>query len=190
MIEAKTVVKLVVVGDADVGKTSIVTRYASGSFNDDLKPTVGAACTEKEITFDGAEYLLSMWDTAGQETYRNLVPMYFRNAQIAFIVFDVTNTKSAKSVSEWMETVNQNCSPSTILILVANKCDLPNRKVDSDEIAKIADEYKIPYVETSAKTGLGILKLFENAFSEFVQRGKQPEQSPASIVKKKEGGCC
>ena len=190
MHEVKTVVKLVIVGDADVGKTSIVTRYVSGAFDPDSKTTVGAACTEKELKFDGTEYLLSMWDTAGQEAYRNLVPMYFRNAQIAFVVFDVTNPKSARSVESWIDSVNQSCDPSTIVILVANKCDITSRKIDSDEVAKIADDFNLPYVETSAKTGLGISKLFENAFLEFVQRGKRTDTISNPAAKKSGAGCC
>ena len=190
MQEAKPVVKLVVVGDADVGKTSIVLRYSSGTFSEESKPTVGAACIEKDVTFDGTEYVLSMWDTAGQETYRNLVPMYFRNTQIAFIVFDVTIPKTAQSIDYWMQSINECCDSQTVIILVANKCDLPDRKVDSEDVAHYAERIHVPYVETSAKTGVGITKLFENAFSEYIRMGKINEKNAQLKNQNEKDGCC
>ena len=189
--ERKQILKLVIVGDADVGKTCIANRYSTGQFDPNTATTIGAACIEKEVTFDGQQYLLSMWDTAGQETYRNLVPMYFRNAEIAFVVIDVTNPKTAKSVGFWMQSLNENCQQKPIILLAANKCDLESeRKIDIEDIQKISSEYELPFFETSAKTGFGIAKLFESAFSEYLRKSSQHHDIQELKQKEKDSSCC
>ena len=196
MIDDTTAIKLVVVGDTDVGKTSLVLRYANGTFDEGSTPTIGAACVEKKVSFDGKEYFLSMWDTAGQETYRNLVPMYFRNAQLAFIVIDVTNPLSANNVDYWINSIYENCMPNTPVILVANKIDVPERKIDHMSVSEVADQNKVPFVETSAKTGFGITKLFELAFSLLVGNTVVNDPNEVSLTTpipkkdQKKDGCC
>lgn len=190
MEEEKTVVKVVIVGDHAVGKSSIVVKYTNGSFDiSNSKPTVGAACIEKEFTHENADYILSMWDTAGQEAYRNLVPMYFRNTQIAIIVFDVTKIESLDSIEYWVNCVNENCGSDIIVVIVANKIDMTNdRKISTDEIQKISDQYKIPFFETSALTGVGISKLFEFTISEYFKKERAYKKNTIQPAKKT-GGC-
>ena len=189
--EKKQIIKLVIIGDTDVGKTCIATRYSTGQFDSSTSATVGAACIEKEVTFDGQQYLLSMWDTAGQETYRNLVPMYFRNAEIAFIVFDVTNPKTSKSIGFWIQSLNDNCQVKPIILLAANKCDLEaERKIDSEDVQKLGNDFNIPYFETSAKTGYGIAKLFESAFSEYLRKSSSKTDISEPVPNNNNKGCC
>jgi len=190
MMEEKTTIKFVIVGDHDVGKTSIVTRYTKGSFDSNSKPTIGAACIEKDYQFDGKEYVLSLWDTAGQETYRNLVPMYYRSAQIALIVCDLTRPETLRSIDYWINSIQEGASKDVIMALIGNKADLEaKRKVEIDDLQKISNQYKIPFFETSAVTGLGISKIFEYALSEYMKK-EIAEPQPVPVPKDNNSKCC
>ena len=191
MIEEKSTIKFVIVGDQDVGKTSIVTRYTKGIFESITKPTIGAACIEKEIHFDGKELLLSLWDTAGQEAYRNLVPMYYRSAQIAFIVCDLTKPDTLKSIDYWISSIKEGASNDVVIVLVGNKADLDlKRKVEIDDLQKISTEYKIPFFETSAVTGLGISKIFEYSLSEYIKKDILHEPNSLTSLNTSKKSCC
>lgn len=191
MEDQKTIVKVVIVGDADVGKSSIVTRYHENKHNPNIHPTLGAACVEKEVIYSGNTYILSMWDTAGQEAYRNLVPMYFRNSQIAIIVVDVTKPKADSIVDYWYPMVMSNCDENIIVLLAGNKVDLAEERIISnDELSNIAAKYHMPFFETSAKTGVGISSLFEQALSEFFKRGSVVEKKTEPKSKENSNSSC
>ena len=171
MLEARPEIKMVIVGDAFVGKTSLVTSYLTEKFEPVHSPTVGAAIKEKVLTYEGQEYKLNMWDTAGQETYRNIVPVYFRGADIGVIVIDVTNDQAIASFEYWREYMHEYLPNSVIIILCANKIDMTaNRVITTEEIEKVAGMYNIPFFETSAKSNVGISNLFEHAFYLYVQK--------------------
>ncbi|EAY14198.1 small GTP-binding protein, putative [Trichomonas vaginalis G3] len=191
MEEQKTIVKVVIVGDADVGKSSIVIRYAEGQHNPNISPTLGAACLEKEVFYSGQTYVLSMWDTAGQEAYRNLVPMYFRNSQIAIIVIDVTTSKLVSSFEYWYSLIQENCEENIPILLAANKIDKTDERIISnDDLSALVAKYSIPFFETSAVTGVGISSLFEQALSEFFKKGVSASQNvDVKKLQEKQSGC-
>jgi Rab family protein len=110
-------IKLILLGDAAVGKTSIVTQYVSGSVSDTVKPTIGAAFVTKDVAFEGKQIELLIWDTAGAEVYRGLAPMYYRSALIAFIVFDVTRQETFGAVSYWIRELKANVEYSIVLVV-------------------------------------------------------------------------
>ena len=157
-----TSIKVVLVGDASVGKTSIVSKFVSGNVPTNPRATIGSGCQDKTVNYKGKDYVLNIWDTAGQETYRNLVPMYFRGAQVAIIVVDMTLKKSLQSVDYWIKQVNEYSNGSMSLILVANKVDLTEKyEYGIEAVEEFANKYDIPYVQTSAVTGVGIDSVFE-----------------------------
>ena len=189
-------IKIIFVGNANVGKTSIATRYVNGTFSENIEPTVGAAYLSKEVEISGNHVTFNIWDTAGQEAYRYLVPMYYRNAQIAVVVFDLTNMSSFQAVGDWINDVRKNVVDDIVILICGNKCDMPEKNVDFDTIQDFSHNNDLIYVETSAANGTGINKLFEIALSEYLKKGtNSPTSTQKSLDVTKQsktgkGGCC
>ena len=144
MSKDKKAIKIVLLGDSGVGKTSIVTRYVSGTLLENVKPTVGAAFVTKDIVVGKNNFELLIWDTAGQEVYRGLAPIYYRNARIAVIVFDVAMSSSFESVHYWIDELKTNVSENVIILVCANKIDLEERRVvDQARIDALIKKYNV-----------------------------------------------
>nr|MDO8134692.1 Rab family GTPase [Candidatus Njordarchaeum guaymaensis] len=155
------VFKIVFIGDQGVGKTSLITRYAASTFKTDYIPTLGANVVAKEVSVEKKIVTLIIWDIAGQEIFSGVRDRYYNRANIAAIVYDVTTMSTLKNVKSWLNDL-RTYTPSNIpLVLVGNKIDLPNRAVSRAEGEKVAKELRAVYVETSAKTGENVRKLFE-----------------------------
>ncbi|XP_033728115.1 uncharacterized protein LOC117317413 [Pecten maximus] len=154
-------IKVVTVGDMSVGKTSLAVRYAKHEFMETYNETIGASFYVRTIEVSGKTFLFQIWDTAGQERFRSLVPMYLRDAKVAILVYDVTSRESFDSVSNWLKDL-LNSSPTTVKIaLVGNKMDLSDQREVSIETGKyFASQKNLAFVETSAKTGENVDRLF------------------------------
>ena len=160
MSEETCGVKIVLLGDDCSGKTSIVSKFTTGTIPDGYHPTVGAAFITKSILVDDCNIEVLLWDTAGQEVYRGLAPMYYRSAKIAIIVFDITNYQSFESVSYWLNELQKNCQDLTIVVC-GNKTDLEYKRVVQSSVAQSkAAEYDAFYIETSAVNDQNINELF------------------------------
>lgn len=150
--------KIVLLGDSSVGKSSIITRLISETFFEHIESTIGASYHRFVLN----NITLDIWDTAGQEKYRSITPLYYRDAKVALIIFDVTNEKSYKSVSYWMKELKY--SGNYKIYIVGNKVDLLNGKFKMfDENNENSDD--IYY--TSAKSNIGITKLFNDVTDYF-----------------------
>ena len=151
--------KLIVLGDSGVGKTSLVIRQTRGQFSYSMAPTIGASHMKTVIPIDDYDVELKIWDTAGQEQFASLVPMYARGAQIAVIVFDVSNPDTYDTLQSWIDSSrNEYLIPK--ILCAANKIDL---EYNEDAIKKIEAslyEQKIPLFKVSAKNGSFIDELF------------------------------
>ncbi|KAJ5073849.1 ras-related protein rab-5c [Anaeramoeba ignava] len=198
--------KLVVLGYASVGKSSLVLRFCKGLFYEYQEPTVGAAFLTQTITFGTTETKLEIWDTAGQERYQSLAPMYYRGAAAALIVFDITNYESFIKAKNWVKEVKQQSQSNEILVLVGNKVDMESdRKVDYSEAENYAIELNLAYFETSAKSGYNVKEVFievakmlpqtpiDQKLPEIVTKPtdqfKVTDEDPSQIKKKKKA-CC
>jgi Rab family protein len=176
-----TSVKLVLLGDSGVGKTSIVSQYIMGTVPDSVNPTIGAAFVTKNVTFDGKPYELLIWDTAGQEVYRGLAPMYYRSAVIAIIVFDVTSKPSYGSVSYWIKELRTNVEEGITILVCGNKIDLEDkRNVEGIQASAWATEKGALYAETSAVTGGGVEKMFQLALANLVKQKRTDKHGRAN----------
>jgi len=164
-------VKLVLLGEMNSGKTSLVYRLARNNFVERMEPTIGAAFTVKNLLVDGIQVKLEIWDTAGQERYRSLAPMYYRGAAAAILVYDITRKSSFETMKKWVVELQKQASPNPniILALTGNKCDLASlREVTQADLDKCVQELKkdgkteMPIIATecSAKSGLGVNELF------------------------------
>jgi small GTP-binding protein len=190
-------VKVILVGNTSVGKTCIVKRGSSGEFDEESVPTLGAAYLPKLVTVGQTEVRLHIWDTAGQERYRGMAPMYFRGAQIAVLVYAVTDVESYTGLDQWIETLKEHGDPSILIFLVGNKNDLDaDRVVTFDDGQRKAESLSAHFHEVSAKTGYGIDDFFQDIAKLFLERSV-PQEPPPKVEllgsqepEKKKSGCC
>lgn len=154
--------KIVLVGDTQVGKTCLIKRLSTGTFYDNNPPTIGAAFQNHVLQTSKGSVSLQIWDTAGQEKFRALAPMYYRSAAVAILCFDLTNKRSFEALDQWTQELIEKASPTMKLVIVGNKKDLVNDRVVSSEDANSysLSHGAVLYCETSALTGEGIFELF------------------------------
>ena len=169
--------KLIVIGDENVGKTSIINRFKTNQFTGNYEPTVGLDFQSIPIIIDDQSVTLLLYDTAGQEKFRSLIPLYTNEANIILLIYDISNTESFNNIGIWYDSLNNINKDEVIFALVGNKSDLDyNRKVKKEEAEKYANEHNYLFQEVSALTGEGIQELFLNKLidqirTQFIQRG-------------------
>ncbi|KAL4953821.1 ras family-domain-containing protein [Aspergillus filifer] len=117
-------VKLVLLGEAAVGKSSLVLRFVNNDFQENKEPTIGAAFLTQKCSLPTRTIKFEIWDTAGQERFASLAPMYYRNAQAALVVYDVTKPSSLTKAKHWVAELQRQASPGIVIALVGNKLDL------------------------------------------------------------------
>ena len=176
--------KIILIGSSSVGKSSILQRYIQKVFNDTYSCTIGVDFFMKSIDVGEKSIKLQLWDTAGTEKFRSITTGYYRGANAAFVVFDLTSKPSFDCLGEWIENYYKFSNPDSEknVVLIGNKSDLVDkREVTQEEIEKFAKDNHIMYFETSAKTGTNIdecfyfiaeklVKEFENKDNEQVKR--------------------
>lgn len=185
-----TSIKLVLLGEAAVGKSSIVLRFVSNDFAENKEPTIGAAFLTQRVNMGDHTIKFEIWDTAGQERFASLAPMYYRNAQAALVVYDVTKPQSFIKARHWVKELHEQASKGIIIALVGNKMDLletdDDRKVAREEAEKLAQEENLLFFETSAKTGDNVSEVFL-AIGEKIPL-KKPESANGEDIRSSEGG--
>jgi Rab family protein len=178
--------KLVLLGDAQVGKTSLLQHFITGSFPTTFHPTIGVAFQSAMVTVDGIDRELLIWDTAGQELYRGLAPMYYRSAGVAIVVFDITERHTFDSVTFWIDELRSNAEEQIVVIVCGNKTDAEeSRTVPFTEARDFSLRAGTIYVEASAKSGAGVELLFQTAVSTYVKllpASKQSDTQPLPPV--------
>ena len=156
--------KLVLLGEAAVGKSSIVLRFVKNEFQEFQESTIGAAFCTKTLTVEetGTTIKYEVWDTAGQERYASLAPMYYRGAHAAVVVYSIASADSYAKAQKWVRDLNGQANPGIIICLVGNKTDLEaSREVATDDAQAYAEEHSLLFVETSAKSGDRVLDIFQ-----------------------------
>ena len=163
--------KIILVGDTSVGKTSLVNRFMGYDFEENLKCTVNADFKIKSVSISsniGAE--LTVWDTCGQERFRSMTRQYFKDAHGVVLVFDVGDLESYNNLSSWMKEIKTNSNRDPEIVLVANKIDREDRKVTKETGMKFAEKNGIMYTETSSKEGINIDTPFEKLAKSLVEK--------------------
>jgi len=154
--------KIVLLGDSSVGKSSIVNRYVNHRFFEYNESTIGAAFFTKHIIHGDRNIILDIWDTAGQERYNSLLPMYYRGAKAAIIVYDITCRLSFDKAKQWMHDIS-NILTDAIILFVGNKSDLAEQKVITKELLSDINNYPNTFnIEVSAKNNHNIDLLFQH----------------------------
>jgi small GTP-binding protein len=155
--------KLVLLGERGVGKTSIVNRFVYDKYNYKYEATLGVDFLSKRVNIEKRSVRLQVWDTAGQESFRCLIPSYIKNSHVAVIVYDITDMNSFRQTQKWVNDAKKERDNDVILVLVGNKADMTEmREVDRSEALDKAKEYNALFIETSAENGFNVNKLFED----------------------------
>ena len=159
-----------------VGKTSISTRFIQGKFIkiDISNRTINTNCFQKRVQINDLIFNLNIWDTAGEEKYHAMAPMFYRGAQGAVVIFDVTKRETFNRATKWFDEL-RNFAEETKIILVGNKIDLPNREVSNEEAADLARKYKCSFLEVSALLGTNVNEIF-NSLALSIYQGKKKMQ--------------
>lgn len=175
--------KLVLLGESAVGKSSLVLRFVKGQFHDYQESTIGAAFLTQTVVLDDTTVKFEIWDTAGQERYHSLAPMYYRGAQAAIVVYDLTNKESFMRAKAWVKELQRQASPNIVIALAGNKIDLANnnnkRAVVTEEADNYATENGLLFMETSAKTAMNVSEIFM-AIANKLPKGEQNSNSNQS----------
>ncbi len=165
--------KILIIGDSNVGKSSILLRFLEDSFIESYISTIGVDFNFKTIEHEGKIIKLQIWDTAGQERFRTITSNYYRGVHGIIIVYSVCDNESFINVKQWLYEIDKYANENVNKILVGNKCDLEYRRVISTESGKEYSEgLGIDFIETSAKDGNNINELFMKFASQIKSRVK------------------
>ncbi len=169
--------KIVLLGDVSVGKTSIASRYCKNSFNEHHINTIGGAYQQQKVVLgNGSMVKLHIWDTSGQERFRAMTNLYYRDAQVAILTYDITNESSFSSIEFWIQELKYKVeNENMILCLVGNKCDVNSneRKITTQKGKNFAQDNNMIFFETSAKTGEGVKDLFVTIANKVYEQQKK-----------------
>ena len=213
--------KLVLLGDTAVGKSCLVVRFVRDEFFEFQEPTIGAAFLTQTVALDDATVKFEIWyviassfcqwdftfgalhsklffflfsrDTAGQERYRSLAPMYYRGAAAAIVVYDITNPDSFTGAKSWVKELQRRGDPNVVIALAGNKADLESRrKVEYEEANAYAEENNILHLETSAKNANNVKALFVEIAKKLPKNPPQPEREAFPIMQpqQEKNNCC
>ena len=177
--------KLIFLGDQSVGKSSILNRFTNNTFSEDYQATIGLDFQSKTVQIDNQDIHLLLYDTAGQEKYRCLIPMYTRDSKIILLTYDITRKNSFIHLFDWLKDLTNINMDEVIFAVVGNKIDLgEKREVSFEEGKKYAEDHDFIFQEVSAKTGDGFPDLFYKQLFEKIRIKFRPGgQQPATEVK-------
>ncbi|KAJ5076538.1 ras-related protein rab-30 [Anaeramoeba ignava] len=164
--------KVIIIGSANVGKTSLINRYVDNTFNFEKEPTIGVDFKTKDIEIDNQTIRLQIWDTAGQERFRNsFLPSIYKNADIVLIVFDITNENSLKEIGDYLKEIENSHIQDPLIVIVGNKSDLIENKIENlkEKLENILKNEPFRFFKTSAKNGKNVDELFYETAKEFKQ---------------------
>ena len=203
-----------------VGKTSISKRFITGKFvKIDIKNrTVNTNTYQKTIQINNLMFNLNIWDTAGEEKYHAMAPIFYRGAHGAVVIFDVTNRETFKRATKWFSELSEFTEGRTKIILIGNKIDLPNRVISNEEASELAKKYNCDFLEVSALLGKNVEEIFNSLAMTIYQGNKRNSlelgneygghrhsstnsgnnrnrkfnitQNADSVAENRKGGCC
>ena len=188
--EEEEVCKVVLLGESGVGKTCIISRFINNTFEEGLMSTNGASYASKISTFPEYEnrtIKFEIWDTAGQEKYRALNQIFYKDASICILVYDVTNMISFKALQDyWCQQVKEQAPKNVVFGLAGNKCDLIEKEEVSEEMARnLAKEMNAIFETTSAAKNIGVEQLFHNVGCKYIDPNYKTNEDSTSDVKQR-----
>lgn len=189
--------KVMLVGDSGVGKTCLLVRFKDGAFlAGSFISTVGIDFRNKVLNIDGVKIKLQIWDTAGQERFRSVTHAYYRDAHALLLLYDVTNQASFDNIKAWLTEIHEYAQQDAVLMLLGNKADSTHdRVVKREDGERLAKDFGVPFMETSARSGLNVELAFTAVAKELKHRSiKDPNETfklQEYVSKEMKGvGCC
>ena len=191
-------IKIMVIGETRVGKTALIKKYTKNDFGGVYLTTVGIDFQEKIINVEDKSIKLQIWDTAGEERFRNIAKNYFHTSDGFLLVYDISCRDSFEKLSFWLEQIRLNAPEHTKCIVAGNKCDLEEkREVNKNEGEDFSKENNINFFETSAKEGTNVNEIFQvlaNEIIKEIQKNGEKNQRSSQVLKKgtkpKKKSCC
>ena len=179
--------KIILVGESGVGKTSIISRYMKNLYNDNQASTLSPLSLKKNVIIDGYNIDLEIWDTAGQEQYRSITTLFYKEALICILVYDITKKNTFESIqSYWLFSVIENGEKGLILGVAGNKSDLYEKEeVNEQEAKEYSDYINASFKLVSAKNNTSINELFNELITKFIDSEFMKKMIPEYIVKKR-----
>jgi Ras-related protein Rab-8A len=158
---APLLIRVLMIGDSSVGKTSLVLRYDKRSFSGQFTTTIGVDYSDRLMEIAGRKVKLQIWDTAGQERFHSLTTSFFKRAEGFVVVFDLSQRSTFEGIGRWMSDISEQGKSGVNVVLVGNKCDLAEKRaVTEEEGSDLAKRYGGLYFETSAKENVNIDGVF------------------------------
>ena len=175
-------VKIMIIGETKVGKTSLISRYCKGDFSGgEYLSTIGIDFQIKNLKINSKKIRLQIWDTAGEERFRNIAKNYFQSSDGFLVVYDISNIESFETLDYWIEEIKSNSQELSQVILVGNKCDIiDERKIKTDDGKAYAKKKNIKFFEVSAKEGTNVNQVFESLVKNILKC-----YSPSELYKKR-----
>ena len=166
--------KVVVVGDSGVGKTNLIKRFASDTFNYDSKATVGVEFISKSYIINKKVFKIEIWDTAGQERYKAITSAYYKGAKGCLIVYDTTSQLTFNNIDKWMSEIREKALTNIKVMIVGNKIDLKDKRIiPIEEAMKKSQELQAPIMETSAYDATNVKEAFYDLIREMYKEVKK-----------------
>ncbi|KAM3138920.1 hypothetical protein pb186bvf_008933 [Paramecium bursaria] len=188
-------VKILMLGEGGVGKSSLLFQYVDGKFSENIQATLGVEFKQKVETIDNKKVTIQVWDTAGQEKFKTITPIYYKRVDGVCLVFSVVDRPSFQQVQSWIHNLNENSTSEKSLckVLIGNKCDMPNRTISEEEGIALGQQLGLKYYECSAKTGKNVNEVFTQLVQQVVTT-QQPYQPQGPSIrqeqKQKKEKCC
>ncbi|KAL7716345.1 Rab11 [Entamoeba marina] len=163
--------KLVIIGESGVGKSNLLLRFTRDEFEPEKKFTIGVEFATRTIEYENNVIRAQIWDTAGQEKYRAITDAYYRGAEGAMVVYDVSKRESFESIERWLDELKAGCDPDVAIMIVGNKADLKQeREVTESEGTEFAQQQQSYFIETSALDGSNVEKAFQDLLIEIYKK--------------------
>ncbi|XP_076072419.1 ras-related protein Rab-26-like isoform X6 [Mytilus galloprovincialis] len=190
--------KVMLIGDSGVGKTCLLVRFKDGAFlSGSFISTVGIDFRNKVVDVEGTKVKLQIWDTAGQERFRSVTHAYYRDAHALLLLYDVTNKASFDNIRAWLGEINEYAQEDVVIMLLGNKADMTGeRMIRTEDGEKLAKEYNVAFMETSAKTGMNVDLAFMAVAKDLkMKKTRKPADPKFNVAEyvlqeRKSGGCC
>ena len=181
-------VKIILLGDSGVGKTSIIKRFINNTFNQDEKSSIGSKSNDKKVIINNITYKVVIWDTSGQEVYHSLTNLFIKGSNIVILVYSIESYESFENLKYWHECLKDKVDENSyILAVVANKSDLVDDEAVSEEDGKkFAEEKKAIFKLVSAKEDpKGIKYLFETLLNELIKNKPYFDDNQSTVLSKR-----
>jgi small GTP-binding protein len=184
MTELPSPIKILLIGDCGVGKTSLLLRYTEGTFTALIPSTLTVDYKARELRIGGKLLELQVWDTAGQERFRTITATFYRDASGVMLVYDCTNQESFDNLQHWLQEVDTSACETITKVLVANKCDLDSQVVPTEKGQQFADELGISFFEASSKEGTNVDTVFMSIATEIQKTQRELPQLVPMVSQK------